>query len=196
MPPDKEAHPPGEELDSATRLIHLAMILFGVAALASGDFAGDYKRASHAGFTFHAWAGIGMGAALLLRLAWGFAGPRELRFSRWLPCTSRRLGYVVEDLRSLLRFSLPRRPAHQGLAGFVQAFGLLAFSWMAGTGAVLFFALEPGVRASGWLRLLKDLHEGGQAAVFAYLALHVGAVVLHAVAGEQGWRRMFFLHPR
>ncbi|OFZ89843.1 MAG: hypothetical protein A2W21_03180 [Betaproteobacteria bacterium RBG_16_66_20] len=37
--------PPIAHFDLATRLIHLALVAFGVTALVSGDFAGDYKRA-------------------------------------------------------------------------------------------------------------------------------------------------------
>ena len=82
---------------------------------------------------------------------------------------------------------------HAGLAGLVQAIGLGAFLWMAVTGAVLFAYLDPGVRTRGWLRAVKELHEGGQVVVLTYLALHVGAVLAHAIAGRPLWRRMFSL---
>lgn len=158
--------------DAGTRLIHLALVLFGIAALVSGQFAGDYRREIHTGFDVHRCIGLGMALALGARLLWGFAGPREARFSAW-------------------------RERHTGIAGFVQAIGLAAFAWMAITGAILFTWLEPGMRAGGWLRAVKELHEGGQAVVLAYLAVHAGAVLVHALAGDPLWRRMFSLRePR
>jgi len=192
-----EATPlPAAGIDPATRLIHLALVLFGLAALLSGQFADDYKRAAHPGFTIHGWTGIGMALALGVRLLWGLVGPRAVRFSQWVPVTRQRLGYVAEDVGWLLRLRMPHRATHEGLAGLVQFAGLIAFAWMAATGAVMFYALEPGARTTGWLHLVKELHEAGQGAVIAYLALHGGAVVLHAFTGDDGWRRMLFLRTR
>jgi cytochrome b len=179
--------------DAASRVIHLLLAVLGVAAVLSGQFAEDYRHSSHAGFDIHEWIGVAMGAALLVRVAWGLIGPAAMRFSGWLPLTRERLALVREDVVDLARLRLPEREGHAGLAGLVQAAGLLAFLWMAVTGAVLFAYLQPGARASGWMRAVKELHEGGQVAVLAYLALHVGAVLAHGLAGRPVWRRMFAL---
>jgi cytochrome b561 len=37
------------------------------------------------------------------------------------------------------------------------------------------------------------MHEPGLWLLLAFLAIHVSAVVLHALAGDHLWRRMFFL---
>ena len=177
--------------DATTRLIHLLLAVLGVAALISGQFSGDYRRAVHTGYDVHSWIGLAMAVALAGRVVWGIAGPMDMRFSRWLPRTRERFALALQDLAALGRLQLPERAGHEGLAGVVQAAGLIAFLWMAATGIVLFVFLEPGVRATGWLRAVKELHEGGQPVVLAYLAIHVGAVVAHAVAGEPIWRRMF-----
>jgi len=177
---------------AATRLIHFLLAALGIAAVVSGQFAGDYRRLSHLGFDLHKWIGAGMGLALLARLAWGLVGPPEARFSSWLPSTAGRLARAGQDLRELLRLKLPvHEEGHEGLAGVVQAIGLLAFAWMAASGALLFAYLEPGARVTGWLRLVKELHEGGQVVVLTYLALHVGAVLANGLAGRPLWRRMF-----
>jgi cytochrome b len=178
--------------DAPTRLIHLALALLGIAAVVSGQFAGDYRNAAHTGFTVHRWIGIGMGAALLARTLWGLAGPRAVRFSQWLPVTRARLSVALQDIVLLGRLQLQERESHEGLAGLVQTVGLLAFLWMAATGAILFAYIEPGARATGWLRAVKELHEGGQAVVLAYLVLHIGAVVVHVLTGRPIWRRMAF----
>jgi cytochrome b len=185
--------PAPDEIDFATRLIHLALVVCGIAALISGQFAGDYRRPEHTGFSIHQWCGIIMAAAVALRWLWGFAGPSAQRFSTWFPLTRARLAAAWLDIITLARFTLPVRPQHQGLAGLVQAAGLCAFAWMAVTGTLMFIWLEPGARAVGGMRLIKQLHEGGQAVLWVYLALHVGAVILHALGGHHLWRRMFFV---
>lgn len=186
-------HGAGNAYDPVTRLIHLLLALFAVGAILSGQFADDYRRPLHPGFDVHRWMGLGMAGALAARLAWGVVGPHAIRFSTWLPVTASRLALVVEDLRALVSLKLPSRQGHGGLAGLIQALGLLAFAWMAASGAILFAVLEPGSRAQGWMRVVKDLHEAGQGAVIAYLAVHAGAVLVHALLGAPVWQRMFGL---
>lgn len=180
------------ELDAGSRLIHLMLALSGVAAVATGDFADDGVL----GFSVHAWLGNAFALGIALRVLWGFAGPRAMRFATWVPRNRAQLQPVLEDVLGLLRLRLPQRPLHGGLAGLIQALGLVVFAWMAVTGLPLFFYAEPGVRAAGWLKILEELHEGGEGLVYAYLALHVGAVVLHAVMGDGSWRDMFFLRQK
>jgi cytochrome b len=176
--------------DAATRLIHLLLALLGIAALISGQFAGDYRRAVHTGFDVHRWIGIAMAAVLAARIVWGLVGPTAVRFAAWLPVTPARLQLCVADIVELVRLRLPVREGHEGLAGFIQAIGLAAFLWMAASGALMFAFLEAGVRATGWLRTVKELHEGGQVVAIAYVVLHVGAVLVHSLAGHPVWKRM------
>jgi cytochrome b561 len=37
------------------------------------------------------------------------------------------------------------------------------------------------------------MHEPGLWLILAFLAIHVSAVALHALAGDDLWRKMFFL---
>lgn len=176
--------------DAPTRLIHLLLAVLGIAALITGQFAGDYRRALHPGYDIHHWIGLGMALALLLRIVWGLIGPRALRFVHWVPLTRARLRLVAEDLACVARLRLPVREEHQGLAALIQAIGLAAFMWMALSGALLFIFLVPGARATGWIGGIKELHEAGQPLVIAYISIHVGAVLVHAFAGQPVWRRM------
>ena len=53
--------------------------------------------------------------------------------------TADRLARAGRDLRELLRLKLPAHEAgHEGLAGLVQAVGLIAFLWMAVSGSLMF----------------------------------------------------------
>ena len=82
---------------------------------------------------------------------------------------------------------------HVGLSGLVQTFGLGAFAWMAVTGSLMFFYLTPGHKARGFLHPIKEMHEAVVWLIPIYLGIHVGAVLLHALAGDHRWRRTFFL---
>jgi len=186
----RPAEPAGGQYDLGSRLIHATLALLGLAALATGELAGDYKRLEHFGFTIHSWIGLAMASALALRLLWGIFGPREARFSQWLPVTAARLRLAVHDVAELARLRLPLPGKHEGLAAIVQAIGLAAFAWSAVTGIVLYVYLEPGTRAAGSLRMVKELHEGAEPVLIAYVVLHVGAVLVHAIAGHAVWRRM------
>ena len=181
------------DLDVFTRVIHLGMMIFGVLAWIVGDWAGDYEHAKHLGYTVHSWLGMGLALFVSLRLIYGLTGPKTFRFSHWVPYTKSRLIFVWEDILTLLRFRLPDRPAHQGLAGLVQTFGLLTFSWLALTGCLIFFYLKPGAEASGMVHYIKEVHEIGEGLIPLYLGLHVGAVILHALTGRHLWRKMIFL---
>lgn len=78
---------------------------------------------------------------------------------------------------------------HEGLAGLTQAFGIALFAWMGATGTGLF--LLGGGPESGLFEIVEEVHEIGEALIPVYLALHVGSVVLHSLAGHPVWQRMW-----
>ena len=184
---------PESDLDDLTRLIHLGLAFLGVLALVSGLFAGDYKKMVHPAFTLHRWMGLSFSFLLFYRLWLGFYGRQQDLFREWVPFTPARLQGVWEDMINLLRLKLPDRPSRAGLAGVVEIFGLAAFTWMAASGALMFFFLTPGHKARGFLHVIKELHEAGLWFIVAFLGIHVGAVTLHALTGKPVWRRAFFL---
>jgi cytochrome b561 len=181
------------DLDDLTRFVHLGLAVLGILAWATGLLAGDYKRAHHLGFSLHRWLGISASLFVFFRVWLGFYGAREVQFRQWLPVTGERLNLALQDLGTLLRFKLPERPTHQGLAAIVQAFGLAIFTWMAATGSLLFFFMSPGRKVGGVLHEIKEMHEVGLWLILIFLGLHVSAVTLHALAGDHLWKRTFFL---
>lgn len=88
------------------------------------------------------------------------------------------------------------RIIHLGLSGFVQTFGLLTFTGMALTGSLMFFYLQPGQKAGGLLHFIEEIHEIGEGLIPVFLALHAGAVLLHALAGRPKWRKVLFLKEK
>jgi cytochrome b561 len=183
-----------DKLDFPTLVMHAGITIFGLTAWLTGDWAGDYKRMSHPGFSLHKGIGICLALFILARLLYGVLGPEKCRWGNLIPLNLRAwLASVVEDLQALLKLELPDRPRFWGLKGVVQLFGLLVFSWMALSGSLLYTYLEPGRKAHGFLRLIKEMHEIGEMLIPIFLALHLTGVLLDAIWGRQKWRRVIFL---
>jgi cytochrome b len=180
-------------LAAPVRFWHLAMIILCLAALLTGEGADDYKKAEHVGFLLHGGIGVGVFTALCLYFAYGFFGPAQLRLSTWFPFTKERLRQTKDDLLVLTKFRLPEHKRRQGLAGLVQFFGIITFSWLAATGTLMYLFLEPGTKAHGIMGAVKEAHEVGTVLIPVYLCLHVGAVIAHSLTGHQVWREIFFL---
>lgn len=176
--------------------IHLGLVILGITAWLTGELAGDYKRIEHTGFTIHKWLGMGLCFFVLLRILLGIFGPGNVRFTKWMPYTKERLLLVLEDISGLLKFCLPERQTHQGLAGVVQTFGVGVFLWMSLTGSLMFLYLEPGQKAKGMIHLIKEIHEIGELLIPVFLSLHIGAVILHALSGRHLWKKMFFIREK
>lgn len=169
------------------KTLHAGMAVFGITAFLTGEFA-EYG-ASTPGYLLHAGLGFSLAAFVLLRVTRGFAGAGPLRFRDWSPFSSRQWRLAWQDVNSLLKLEVPERGMHEGLSGLVQAFGLAIFGWMGITGTVLFF-LDNTV-SGGWLELVEELHEVGEAVIPVYLALHIGSVLLHSLSGRPIWQRMW-----
>ena len=182
------------KLDIPTRVLHLGLVVFGVWAWWIGEDAHDYHKPDHSGYVLHMYVGLCFAAFLSLRLVWGFIGPCELRFSAWLPYTRERLAYVKADLQTLRRFKMPGPVVHRGLNAAVQGLGLLLFTWQGFSGTLMSLLIVPGEKTVGWLSVVREIHqEWGGVWIPTYLALHVGASVLHAMTGKQIWKKMVFL---
>ena len=175
------------------RLVHLLLATLSLAAWGTGQFADDYKRAVHFGYSIHEIVGIGFAIALGIRILIGLSGPAAGRFSTWFPFGRENLRLVIDELKGLVELRFPEREPHQGLAGLVQFLGLLAFALIAATGTLIAISLEPGTRATGWLHDVKEIHETAQVLIPIYLGLHVGGALVHALLGQHLWQEMLFI---
>ena len=176
-----------------TRFLHTGLWSFGLSAWLTSEWADSYKEANHLGFTIHSWLGMGLVFFVCLRFFYGFIGSPNVRFSQMLPYTQERLTLIGKDVVNLLTFQLPISPTYQGLAGTIKLLGLLLFSWMAVTGSFMFFLLEPGTKARGFVHSIMELHEVGEVLIPIYLVLHIGIILFYAIKGRDLWRKMFFL---
>lgn len=170
------------------RAVHLGLAAFGITAFLTGEWAED--GTASLGYLLHAWLGLSLAAFALLRVVEGLIGRRPMRFAAWSPFDRRQWSLALEDLRALLRLEVPSRPMHEGIAGLVQAFGLAVFVWMGLTGTAMYFLAGA---SHDVYEVVEEVHEVGEALIPLYLCLHVGAVLLHTVAGDPVWRRMFTL---
>jgi cytochrome b561 len=171
----------------SAKILHAGMAIFGITAYLTAEFAED--GAGTSGYYLHAYLGLSLAAFILLRIIRGFTDPGPMRFSTWSPFSSRQWSLAIQDIRSLVQLSVPERGMHEGLAGLTQAFGIIIFFWMGLTGTGLFL-LGDNTKVT-LFEVLEEMHEIGESLIPLYLALHVGSVVVHSVAGKPIWQRMW-----
>ena len=169
------------------KFLHAGIAIFGITAFLSGELAENGSEST--GFYIHAYLGLSLAAFVFLRVFRGMTAAAPMRFSGWSPFSSRQWSLALQDVRSLFQLRVPERGIHEGLAGLTQSFGLILFSWMALTGTGLFLlASNP---EAVLFEAVEELHEVGEMLIPLYLAVHVGSVVVHSVAGKPIWQRMW-----
>jgi cytochrome b len=109
--------------DLFVRIFHWsAVVLFFVAYLTEDDLIGP-----------HVWAGYLLGILIVLRVIWGFIGPRHARFSDFLYGPAAVLAY----LKDLLLFSAKRYLGHSPAGGAMVLALLLGMAVTIVTGLLL-----------------------------------------------------------
>jgi cytochrome b len=146
--------------DPLVRVNHWALVAaFAVAYLTEDDLLG-----------VHVWAGYVVGVILVVRLAWGFVGPRYARFSDFV----RGPGQVFAYLRDLVLFRARRYIGHSPGGGAMVIALLLCLAATVGTGLVVYG---------------EEKHAGPLAPLFAAAAGPRIVVVIPAAADEKERRR-------
>jgi cytochrome b561 len=171
------------------KMLHAGMAIFGIAAFLTGEIAEDGSDAT--GFYIHAYLGLSLTFFVTMRVMSGIAGSEKMRFSGWSPFSSRQWKLALQDVYSLIHLQIPERGMHEGLSGITQSFGLILFGWMGVTGTGLFLLIENEHKML--FEIIEELHEVGEALIPLYLALHVGSVLVHSLAGKPIWHRMWKL---
>jgi cytochrome b len=169
------------------KMIHMGVAVFGIAAYLTAE--GAEHGDAGLGYLLHAYLGMTLAFFILLRIGRGYVGSSDMRFENWSPFSRRQLAMAVEDIKGIIRFNVPERGMHQGIAGLVQAFGLIIFAWMGGSGSVMFFIDE--TTSKNLFEILEELHEVGEGLIPLFLLLHVGAVIVHSAMGKQNWKKMW-----
>jgi len=169
------------------KILHMGLALFGVLAYLTAELAED--GSDTLGYLLHAYLGLSLAAFLLMRIIPGVVSKGPLTFFGWGLFSRQQWVKALKDMCAVFKFKMPERGRHEGLAGLVQAFGLLIFSWMAITGSLMFFiGIEP---ETDLIEMIEELHEIGEGMIPLYLLLHIGAVFAHSVVGKPVWQRMW-----
>lgn len=141
--------------------------------LAIGFFAAYFTR--HSSGSIHDWLGYGVGALVLIRVAWGFFGPRRARFSDFVRSPEHTRRYA----RDVLAGKQVRYVGHNPLGGWMV---LLLLS------SVLLTCI------SGWLyttdrfwgvEWVENLHDALTWLTFFCVALHVSGVIKASLHGRE-----------
>jgi len=169
------------------RFLHLGLAAFGISAWLTAE--GADAGVTSTGYLLHAYLGLSLAGFMLVRIAGGVAGRGPLRFSGWSPFSRQQWALALQDVAGLIRFKVPERGMHEGLAGLTQAFGLILFAWMGLSGTAMY--LLGGGAESEWFEAIEEMHEVGETLIPVYLVLHVGSVLVHSLAGQHIWRRMW-----
>ena len=170
------------------KLIHMGLAAFGIFAYLTAE-AAEHSDGG-IGYQLHAYLGLTLMAFVLLRIVGGFTGSTKMRFSSWSPFSKLQWSQSIDDVKNLIRFTMPERDMHEGLAGLVQTFGLIIFAWMGVTGTVLYFINES---TSGTLfEIFEEMHEVGEGLIPLFLLLHVGAVITHTLVGKPNWKKIWY----
>lgn len=169
------------------KIIHIGLAIFGITAYLTAE--GAEHSDGGFGYQLHAYLGLALMAIILLRIFRGYTGSADMRFSSWSPFSKSQWARAIKDAKNLVLLKMPERGMHEGLAGLLQAFGLVIFAWMGATGTVLYFIDES---MNGMLyEIFEEAHEVGESLIPLFLILHVGAVIAHTLTGYPVWKRMW-----
>lgn len=171
--------------DPLVRVFHWALMLCVVAAWILGEFGPDIM-------TLHFWLGYAVGGLLLIRLLWGFVGPRTARFASFVTGPGPVLRYIA---------TLPaRKPSHTTGHNPLGGWSVVAMLVLLGLQVVtgLFVGTDDYVNMgplSGYVsedvnKLVLGWHKTFAPLILALVGLHVAAIWFYKI-----WKREDLITP-
>ena len=161
--------------DPLVRIFHwLLVVTFFIAFLTEDDF-----------LTLHVWAGYIVGAALAVRLLWGFVGTRHARFNDFVTSPRDAFQYTKDTL--LLRAK--RYLGHNPAGGLMIIAMMISLTVTTLTGIALYGAEEQaGPMASlftgtgeVWEEVFEEVHEFFANFTLLLVFVHLAGVVIESL---------------
>jgi len=177
---------PGEVTvwDPLVRLFHWTLVMsFLVAYLTEDELQ-----------TLHVYSGYLIAGLLVVRLTWGFAGPKHARFSDFI----RPSGEVTAYLKDLLKGRTARYLGHNPAGGAMILALLVSLSLTTFTG-IAAYGVEGGGPMAGWFmgtrvfggEAMEEIHEFFANFTVLLVVVHVAGVILGSLLhGENLVRAM------
>ncbi|MGD8175302.1 cytochrome b/b6 domain-containing protein [Marinimicrobium sp. ARAG 43.8] len=137
----------------------------------AGIFVANYWL-NEKGDDWHQWLGYTAAALIVLRVVWGFIGPRPARWSDFFPTPSR----LKAHLAALLKGRDQHRMGHSALGALVMILMMLCFVGLATTG----YMMEEIDRFWG-VDWLEELHGLIANTLLTLVVLHLLAALFESV---------------
>lgn len=172
--PDAQVSVPVPVWDGLLRGFHWTLLLLVSAAIATGLAGGDWMA-------WHARAGEAIAALLALRLSWGLWGSRYARFAQFWPTPARLWAYLRGRWQGLGHNPL-------GALSVVAVLALLTFqvgSGLTGNDEIGFTGPWAGAIGEELSLSLTRWHRVGAKLLYAWIALHLAAIAVHAWVKRQ-----------
>lgn len=171
--------------DPLVRVFHWTLMICVVGAWILGEFGPDIM-------TLHFWLGYAVGGLLLIRLLWGFVGPRTARFANFVTGP----GPVLRYLLTLPKRQPSHTPGHNPLGGWAVVAMLVLLGLQVLTG--LFVGTDDYVNMgplSDYVsedvnKLVLGWHKSLAPLILALVGLHVAAIFFYRL-----WKREDLITP-
>jgi cytochrome b561 len=183
----------------ATRALHLSLLLVVLSQLISSQFMERPLPGEEPGWPFviHEWIGLAGVGVITLFWLWSLArNSAETPLSRLFPWFSlKRLSDIFDEISGFARDVLALRMPSLELdatSSAVHGLGLMLASFLALSGAAwyFFFAGTPNAKT------VMGLHSLAGNLMWVYLIGHASMAVLHQLAGDEVFSRMFWFRRR
>ena len=134
----------------------------------------------------HVALGLAILAMLVVRVAWGFLGPRPARFASFV----RGPRQVLEYAREMLRGRPPRHLSHNPLGGAMAVTILAVLAGLVVTGGVVYAGPEFAGPLTGLIdkraaRGVKEIHEALSNGLLTLIGVHLAGVLASSLLERQ-----------
>jgi len=184
--------------DRPTRWLHLGLSLtvtvqlFVSLVMEPPGHHGTRTALESGAFEVHEWFGLAALVIVVLHWGWSFSGGRSL-LRNLFPWNRGGWARVRADLGGLMRLDPPEGGPDGGLSGLVHGLGLLAVTFMAISGDVLFALMPESAPVPSSVHEIGDIHSFVATFVWIYWWGHIVLAVFHHFKGHDTLRNIYRL---